>query len=140
MAFPIMGAGLLTLAVAGAALIGTGLLLFVVPAVALLATQRLCVVVDGTTIRRRGLLGWHGPFRLDDVSALRVRRMRRSSPMRRSWPAAPLVLRIWVFDDPVVRMTVMFWNGWPALARFVGSLESVDVDTRSRKRIAQHTD
>jgi hypothetical protein len=51
---------------------------------------------------------------------------------------APLVLRIWVFDDQVVRMTVALWSGWAALARFVGSVESVDVDTRSRKRIEEH--
>jgi hypothetical protein len=137
-AFAITGVGLLALAIGGAALIGPGLVLFAIPGLALIATQRLCVQVDSTTIRRRGLLGWYGPYRLDEVSALRVRRMRSSSGVRRSPVVAPLVLRIWVLDDQVVHMTVLLWSGWAALARFVGSIESVDVDTRSRKRIAAH--
>jgi hypothetical protein len=142
--YAVVGCVLVVLGLAGVA-VSSPLLVLVLPGIALLATRRLRIELDDRTIRRRGLLGWDDAWRLDEVIAMRLRRVpwsgngtaRRAIRIGR-FASVPLRLRIYATDDPVVEITVAFWADWALLARAIAGREGLDVDTRSRKRLARY--
>jgi hypothetical protein len=100
------------------------------------------VECDGTTIRRRRVLRWEEPVAVDDLIALRLRRAPFSAlaGWRHSFRfghycTVPLRLRLNTKRGVALDLTVVWWSGWIALARFVRSRPGIEVDSRSAARL-----
>lgn len=110
--------------------------------IALLPLLVVRVECDGTTIRRRRILRWEDPVSVDDIIALRVRRspFRALAGWRHSFRfghlcTVPLRFRLNTKRGVALDLTVVWWSGWIALARFVRSRPDVEVDSRSAARL-----
>jgi hypothetical protein len=103
------------------------------------------IEVTEQTIRRRTWLGWQPVIRLDDIVGVRMRRakvagieaLRRGYGVGRS-STMPLVLRLASAEGSVFSITVMWWDGWRELARYVGCLPQVRVGSRTRHRLTHY--
>lgn len=109
---------------------------------ALLPLFLVRVECDGVTLRRRRIRGWEEPVAVSDLVALRVRRAPfaalahwRHSFRFGHYCTVPLRLRLHTTRGVALDLTVVWWDGWLALARFVRSQPDVEVDRRSRARL-----
>jgi hypothetical protein len=102
----------------------------------------VCVECDGATIRRRGVLGWEDPVAVADIVALRLRRAPFSAFARSRHSfrfghlcTVPLRLRLHTTRGVALDLTIVWWEGWVSLARFVRAQPGVEVDRRSAARL-----
>jgi hypothetical protein len=136
------GPALIVLGLLGTVVRGPLLLVLVVAGAALLPLWVVHVECDGVSIRRRRLRGWDPPLPVSEIVALRLRRApfaliaqwRRSFRFRH-YSTVPLRLRLHTSRGVALDLTVVFWDGWHRLARFVRSQPDIEIDRRSQARL-----
>jgi len=129
-------------------LAGAGVLaaLLLVPiAVGCFPTVWARLEVGEHAIRRRR---WHGGWTTvatDSVDTLRLRRipfpilgwLKRGHRLGRFW-SVPLTLRLQHEETVLVELRCVWWSDWRDLARFAASQPDVDLDLRTRGRLARY--
>jgi hypothetical protein len=136
------------LLVVAVGLAGAGLLaaLVLVPiAVIFFPTVWARLDVGEHEIRRRRWRGGWTSVSTDSVDTLRLRRLpfpvlawlKRGHRFGRFW-SVPLTVRLQHEENVLVELRCIWWNGWRELARFAAAQPDVDLDLRTRGRLARY--
>lgn len=142
--FRVLGPVLVAVGALGAAAGVLPALLLAVIGIALLPTWfPLITVNDHEIIVRRLTSSAVVPFdAMDEVRLRRVpfgpkhaiRRTFRFGP----FSTTPIRLRLMLDDFTITQVTVVFWDGWPGLVRYLLSIPTITSDSRTRGRLDRY--
>lgn len=102
------------------------------------------VSVDDRELRIRGVLRTE-TIPIATIDEVRLRRVPigPKRPARRNYRfgrfcSTPLRLRIMQDEETLSQITVVFWEGWPKLARYLLSIPGIDSEGRTRGRLDRY--
>ena len=102
------------------------------------------VSVDDQEVRIRGVVRAE-TIPIDTIDEVRLRRVPigPKRPARKTYRfgrfcSTPLRLRVMRDDETLSQITVVFWEGWPKLARYLLSIPGIDSESRTRGRLDRY--
>ena len=102
------------------------------------------VSVDDRELRIRGVVRTE-TIPIATIDEVRLRRVPigPKRPARRNYRfgrfcSTPLRLRVMQDEETLSQITVVFWEGWPKLARYLLSIPGIDSESRTRGRLDRY--
>ncbi len=143
--FRVLGPVLVTVGLLGAAAGVLPALVLAVIGIALLATWFPQITVNDHEIVIRRVIS-REVVRFDAMDEVRLRRvpfgpkhaLRRTYRFGR-FSTTPIRLRLMRNDDTIAQVTVVFWEGWPGLVRYLLSIPTITSDSRTRGRLDRYS-